>query len=304
MTIHGLLAAELAVGETQSPDWVKSVPTWDDFEATIPYLWPGELQKLLPIEAKKLVAKQQARFEKDWDTFRAAFPSKSRQDYLYGWLLINTRTFYYETSETLLFPYHDRLAMLPIADLFNHSENGCSVTYWTDGYTITTDRQYRAGEEVYTSYGEHSNDFLLAEYGFILKENRWDKVCLDDLILSKLSDKYKTELKDKGYIDDFMFRRKPERHDNIWIALRLLCCTHAHWQSYLNGEEDTEGTLTKATELLPSLLREYLDTIAENRRKLGTMKVGTTTQRRLLVQRWEQIEAIIRRALETNLWFV
>ncbi|POR37826.1 Uncharacterized protein TPAR_01966 [Tolypocladium paradoxum] len=300
ISIHGLLAAELALQHTASADLAELVPKWTDFEATIPYLWPAELQRLLPGEARCLLTKQQTKFEKDWDMFRNGFASKSRQDYLYAWLLVNTRAFYYETSAMMLFPWHDRLALLPVADLFNHSDTGCSVSFSTESYTVTADRRYYAGDEVYTSYGEHSNDFLLAEYGFLPSENRWDKVCLDDLLLPRLTPKQKSELRENGCLGDFILHDGLKKCDNIWIALRLLCCVDASWQRYIDGEEDAEGTLAKATELLPALLEGYLGRIKEIQTEIRALQVGRDCQQKLLVRRWEQIEALVRQAMVMN----
>ncbi|KAJ6440681.1 C6 transcription factor [Purpureocillium lavendulum] len=37
------------------------------------------------------------RFQVDWQMFSNGFPDELRKDYLYAWLLVNTRTFYFET---------------------------------------------------------------------------------------------------------------------------------------------------------------------------------------------------------------
>ncbi len=64
------------------------------------------------------------------------------------------------------------MAQSPFSDYFNHtsSPSACNVLFSSSGYTITTPAKIKQGEEVYISYGNHSNDFLLTEYGFILPE--------------------------------------------------------------------------------------------------------------------------------------
>jgi hypothetical protein len=299
MSVHGLLAAELAIGTNQSADWFSLVPKWADLEAGLPCLWPTELQNMLPTEAKQLLNKQQARFERDWKTFQRGFPSMPRQDYLYTWLLVNTRTFYYETPAMLKLPWHDRLALLPVADLFNHTSVGCSVTFSIEGYSFTTDRPYRAGAEISTSYGDHSNDFLLVEYGFILERNRWDMACLDDVIAPKLSVSQAAELKENGFTGHFTIDFKTKR-GNAWAALRLLCCLKPQWQSYINGHEDAEGTLAKAADLLIALSEGYLRHIEETLVRLGSLKVGKASQKKLLRQRWEQLDALVKHITKPN----
>lgn len=300
MSLHGLLAAELALRRDAAADWASIVPQWTHFEATIPMLWPEELQEVLPAEAKSLLTKQCTRFEIDWKMFNDSFPDEPRQEYLYAWLLVNTRTFYFETPTMVTFPWHDRLALLPVADLFNHADTGCSVSFSTEGYTITADRSYCAGDEIFTSYGEHSNDFLLAEYGFVLRENQHDKLCLDDIILPRLTPNQKSELKEHGYLGDFMLYAGSGRCDNIWVALRLLSCVNAHWQSYIDGEEDKEGTLRKAAEQLPDVFERYLCRIEEVLRHIRALHAGKACQRNLLVQRWEQIQVSVRQSMENE----
>ena len=39
----------------------------------------------------------------------------------------------------------------------------CDVKFNADGYTLSASENYEAGDEVYMSYGDHPNDFLLAE---------------------------------------------------------------------------------------------------------------------------------------------
>lgn len=302
MSIHGLLAAELTLRQTISINWAELVPKWSDFEATIPFLWVTNLQRLLPGEAKAILTKQHTMFERDWGMFRNGFHNKSRQDYLYAWLFVNTRSFYHETATTLRYPWHDRLALLPVADLFNHTNDGCSVLCSTEDYTVVADRPYDEGAELFTSYGEHSNDYLLAEYGFILQDNQWDKLCLDDLILPKLNAKHKNELMDKGYMGDFMLHVGSQKHDAVWIALRLICSAEPHWQNYIDGEEDVEGTLAKAIELLPAVLGEYLSSIKSTKAEIQLLEIGMDCQRSLLARRWEQIEAMVKQAIGTT-WF-
>ncbi|VUC31159.1 unnamed protein product [Clonostachys rosea] len=300
MSIHGLLAAEIALHKNSSRVWSQIVPTWEDFENTIPFMWPEELQKLLPAEAKSLLAKQKARFEVDWDAFQTVYPKQAEQSYLYAWFLVNTRTFFYETPEMELYPWHDRLAMLPVADLFNHSDVGCEVSIRESGYSITADRHYDAGEEVFTSYGDHSNDFLLAEYGFVMRENQWDKVSLDDLIIPKLIAVQKSALKENGYCGDLVLHKGSEKSDAVFIALRVLCCETFDWQKFVDGEEDVEGSLAKGIALLPGLLRECKHQSNAMKRKVRGLSTGNDCQKQLLWQRWEQIEKLAELLVKTR----
>ncbi|CAH0045517.1 unnamed protein product [Clonostachys solani] len=300
MSIHGLLAAEVALRNNASQVWSQIIPTWEDFQNTIPLLWPEALQELLPTEAKSILIKQTGRYEADWEAFQIGFPKQDRQGYLYAWFLVGTRTFFFDSPEMTLYPWHDRLSLLPVADLFNHSATGCQVSFRDEGYTITTDRHYDAGEEIFTSYGDHSNDFLLAEYGFVLGKNQWDKVCLDDLIIPKLSATQISALKENGYWGDFMLHSGSEKSDAIFIALRVLCCDVFNWQKFVDGDEDKGGSLAKGIALLPELLNEYRDKIAVVKSKVRELSEGNESQKTLLWDRWEQIETIVEGLVETQ----
>lgn len=76
------------------------------------------------ISNRGLLDKQKTRFEKDWAKVSSAIPRANREQYLYYWLLVNTRTFYHErpgkNKKTTL--RDDRMALCPFADYFNHAD--------------------------------------------------------------------------------------------------------------------------------------------------------------------------------------
>ncbi|KAK1783818.1 hypothetical protein QBC45DRAFT_398971 [Copromyces sp. CBS 386.78] len=224
ISIHGLLAADLALDPSPSAkyrQWNAVCPTREDVWDSLPLTWDHRLRDFLPKKALELLLKQEAKFEKDWSMVQQSKllsprsgekeherseeeegeklnKSITRDDYLYAWLLVNTRTFYHETPKTKKFNKEDRMVLQPVADLFNHTsydssaeekegnKKTCSVAFSPTAFTITTTRPYTVGEEVYICYGNHSNDFLLIEYGFLFDENVWDEVCIDDAILPLL----------------------------------------------------------------------------------------------------------------------
>ncbi|KAJ8122624.1 hypothetical protein ONZ43_g1224 [Nemania bipapillata] len=190
--LHGLLAAELAL-KTPSTDapWIRVLPTHADFATSVPFMWPEELHKHLPIVAYRILERQQDKFQREWHSVSRAFPHLDRSEYMYYWFIINTRTFFYESPEMEQYNWEDKLCLLPAADSFNHA---------TDGY-----RKYQVGEELFISYGEHSNDFLLVEYGFTAPENPFDEIGLDEVIMPKLGRAQQDALAQQGLLGDFTF---------------------------------------------------------------------------------------------------
>ncbi|KAK6077362.1 SET domain-containing protein [Seiridium cupressi] len=286
---HGLLAAHLALdSQIQNTPWFLMLPTKSDFAATTPFMWPEELQELLPKRARDLLKAQQVKFHSEWSMVSEVFPQIDKELFLYFWFIVNTRTFYYETPEMEKYSWENRLALVPMADLLNHAESGCQVTFSADGFTITADRTYSRGEEVCISYGEHFNDFLLAEYGFILPKNEWDQVCLDEAIIPMLLQNQQAPLEERGDLGKFNFHPLSGACPRTIAALsqtpRLtnaldnqLRCDHA---SALR--KVLQDFLAFTTNVLESI--ERLDS--------GTVACG------LLMQRWKQIEAIVLQALK------
>ncbi|MCJ1421570.1 hypothetical protein MMC32_007934 [Xylographa parallela] len=294
ISLHALLAANLALDETTKfASWKSVLPTWADFEATTPFMWSEQLQSLLPKPAKDLLQKQQAKFQQEWDIVAKTYRDMPRQEYLYAWFIVNTRTFYYETPRMETFPHNDKLALLPVADLLNHADSGCQVSFTPESFTIVADRAYRASEEVYISYGGHSNDFLLAEYGFVLAQNRWDEVCLDDVIMPNLNMTQKAELEDIGFLGKYMLDAETAGCHRTQVVLRLLCCTSAEWHRFVDAEDDGESSQGEVDALLLQLLDSFLQTIEKTLEDIEKLNVGQVTQRELLSERWKQIQSMI-----------
>lgn len=298
-SIHGLLAAELVRERTGVPTWDSLLPSRADLEASIPLMWSEKLRSLLPSRAKELVDKQHAKIREEWDILTKAFPETDWDEYVYSWFLVSTRTFYYETPETKLFPWDDRLAQLPVADLFNHSDGGCGVLYSPEGYVVTTDRKYRAGEEVCTSYGDHSNDFLLAEYGFVLEQNRWDEVCLDDAILPSLSPGQTAVLETGGYLGGYMLNGAA-LCERTQAVLSVLCDTPGGLEAFTDGADVGDAVLQTHDDMLVEFLVRFIDRVKQILKEISELKDGLDSQRSLLRRRWEQIERLATQAVRSR----
>ncbi|KXJ91834.1 hypothetical protein Micbo1qcDRAFT_233217 [Microdochium bolleyi] len=232
LSLHGLLAAALFLDDDQGhvkakgstafdkTAWASCAPTIGSFRDGLPLLWPEAVQELVPDPVAVIVQKQMRKLDSDWAVVQDILTSSQstlpqagagshdlRDQYTHAWLLINSRTFYNLTASTERYPHDERLALIPLADLFNHAPSPgtiskpgrgpMSVSFSEEGYTITARRPVAAGEEVCISYGEHSNDFLLAEYGFFFASsepgsehnggNPYDSISLGDAIAPLLT---------------------------------------------------------------------------------------------------------------------
>jgi len=261
-------------------------------------MWPPELQTLLPKPAKEILKKQQMNYQRDWGEVSQAFPQIVQEQYLHAWLLVNTRSFYYGAPGLERFAQDDRIALLPVADLFNHADVGCDSAFTDQHYTITADRNYRVDEEVFFCYGGHSNDFLLAEYGFLLEENRWDTVCLDEVLLPSMLVTQKDELEERGFVGAYMLGPETVGCFRTQVALRMLCCTHEQWRRFADAEFEDEACQLEVDELLVQLLCTYVEMICRTLGDIKKVNVGQAAQRELLASRWMQIHDMVIQTIE------
>lgn len=315
MTVHGLLAADLSLEDSGKYDeWNSVLPTPEDVR-TMPFTWPPALQALLPTRAAELLAKQKEKFSKDWEAVSSSPLSKkpTRDSYQYAWLLANTRTFYFVCPRTERLGKEDRMVLQPVADLFNHADSGCSVAFNDEDFTIKADRDYDAGDEVLICYGNHSNDFLLAEYGFVLAANRWDEVCIDDAVLPLLTKAQKELLKERNFLGNYMLDAATVCY-RTEVALRLVCSPNEEsWHAFVDGFEDAsvrgkgaaERMQSRVDRLLLKALTRYRDEIVEERCEAledeeGRCDYGSgwEEQTELLLGRWKQISSLVNKEIK------
>ncbi|RFU33037.1 hypothetical protein B7463_g3259, partial [Scytalidium lignicola] len=272
ISVHGLLAAELAMDVSETCAlWRAVLPKKIDIEESIPYMWHSSLKVLLPPGALSILKSQKKKISSDWTIVYSAFPDLSYDLYLYNWFLVNTRTFYY-TSRKLKtkkqLSHDDCLALIPLADSFNHNDVGCEVTYSLSGYQICADKGIKKGEEVYISYGNHNNDLLLAEYGFILEDNKWDEVSLDEILLPLFSEEQKQNLKELNFLGKYALNEETVCY-RTQVALRILCMPLNRWQRLVAvGLEDDDKHQVSVDIILLKALKSYLDSVDEKDRKL------------------------------------
>ncbi|KAK0537795.1 hypothetical protein OC835_001654 [Tilletia horrida] len=204
-------------------------------------------------------------------------------DFYWAWLCVNSRCLYLPLG---LKTREDNFTMAPVIDLINHTFDKsieCKVEYPAEGMQIRapksdpkafnvtkvrtengnteTEEQWQRGcskgDELFITYGAHSNEFLLAEYGFVLPiatapepsalldlpNNPFAEVVVDDLMLELLasaqSSLVQAELKrellrERSYWLDWTIHPTGEPSHRLVCALRLLALD-------LNGSQQESG---------------------------------------------------------------
>ncbi|KAK4194309.1 hypothetical protein QBC40DRAFT_291001 [Triangularia verruculosa] len=313
--VHALLAAELFL-ETRPltnkyAPWHAVVPTREDIFSSLPLAWPSsdyeKLHSLLPLKARVHLTKQKVKFEKDWQLIHDALlpalgltPGKgkyTKREFLYAWLLVNTRTFYHETSKTERLSKDDKMALQPVADLLNHSDEGCEVAFDPASFTISANRDYRQGEEVYICYGPHSSDFLMVEYGFCPDENSHDEVCIDEVVLEELTKAQRQRLEEKDYLGEYMIdERNPGGCYKTRVALMMKCVRMQEWERLVNNGEDGGEEVQKMVDaVMVRVLKKYLRRCKE---AIGELEDFGGTTGEMVLRRWRQIERLVERSIE------
>lgn len=159
ISVHGILAAFLTHGEPDDLEkydlWRQTWPTRQDFEDSMPILFPGSLRasnnecdasdqpSFLPPSIsghwntipkgkreydyesahQNLLDEQENRLRTAWNTVVSVFPETEWTTFSYHWLIVNTRSFYFLMPDQE--PPEDRndaMALVPFADYFNHSD--------------------------------------------------------------------------------------------------------------------------------------------------------------------------------------
>ncbi|ODA78625.1 hypothetical protein RJ55_06007 [Drechmeria coniospora] len=292
-SVHAILAASMCLETSAEFDiWCAVLPSREEFAANLPICWPPSLQALLPSAAQAILAQQRAKSDRDWSAVSAAFPDIERDDFLYAWNIVNSRTFYHTTPETKGLPRDDHMVLQPVADLFNHGADGCLVSFDDEEYVFTTSQEHEAGDELFIRYGAHSNDFLLVEYGFALAANQWDEARLDEYVCPLLSESQKQAPEDRDYWGKYTLDAESVCYRTM-TALRLLCLDRKRWLAVLAGTRDEDLDKDVVDAKLLDVLNNFEANIARHIAMVDAATDGTQDMRDILRARWVQMKDMV-----------
>ena len=197
--------------------------------------------------------------------------------------------------------------MCPLIDYFNHSDNGCHPEHNSHGYSVTADRSYSAGEEVFVTYGSHTSDFLLVEYGFILEGNVHDTLPLDHLLLPLLDKQQVDALKEDGFHGDYTLFGAGKDEIVCYrtqAVLRLLVLDSRRYSAFVSGDDDGVRDQARLNEYLADVLTKYSREIVDTLEEVEQLDLGeggdevAEGQRETVVRRWKQIRGIVNKAID------
>ncbi|CUM63195.1 uncharacterized protein PRCAT00000764001 [Priceomyces carsonii] len=141
--------------------------------------------------------------------------------FLWAWLCINSRCLYMKINESN--KADDSFTMVPYVDFLNHScDDHCTLKVDGSGFQVFTGSGYSPNEQLFLSYGPHSNEFLLCEYGFILSENKWNFLDISGYIISRFTPNQIEFLKEVGYYDEYTLNLASGASFRTEVALAVL----------------------------------------------------------------------------------
>lgn len=231
---------------------------------------------------------------------------RAEDSFKHAWCIVNTRSLYFDPSPpqsgprsppnqhgnpvpadsvetpappTQLQGSNQFMTLCPLIDLFNHTSNptsACKVTHNSSGFTVTSPNA-PAGtsggeEELFVSYGSHSNDFLFLEYGFVLpgSENIHDCVSIDYVILPTLSTEQKRRLRAKGYLGEYtLFSPKANGGEAgvCWrteVAARIGLLSVRQWEGFVDGVLDEDELGDDVKEKARAAIRTWVETLSQH----------------------------------------
>ncbi|CAK5277701.1 unnamed protein product [Mycena citricolor] len=252
--------------------YLATLPCDFDTHPLTSYVENGESPSLPPSVSKSLL-ELNGRFVKDWD--QIAWGQREQQTVLSSkhpivdsesfegtlksdFLWVNTRCVYHRLKKTRADP--DNFTLCPILDFANHTVSGptarprlteaerndaAPIAKLGEALTLLSPTTpICAGEQMYLTYGPHSNRRLFVEYGFVIPCSPGDpraEVDVDDLVEPLFNDEKKRVLQDVEYWGDWILDAGPAVSFRLITALRLLHCDTSSsvlWHDTLTGARD------------------------------------------------------------------
>ncbi|CAK7901362.1 ribosomal lysine N-methyltransferase 2 [[Candida] anglica] len=261
------------------------LPPISDF-VSVPLTWHvlkvPQWEKLfdsLPESTRKHAEKTIQRFESDYETVCSLLKSKIEPNtttttinddtslllpidlFLWAWMCINSRCLYMDMPQKK--NNSDNFTMSPYVDFLNHScDDQCSLKIDSTGFQVFTGVSYKPGDQIFLSYGPHSNEFLLCEYGFMLNENKWNDLDVSSYILKALTAQQVSYLKENDYFGDYTINVDSGPSFRTEIALATMQedqpSTSRKLQALVNGMTDGDAYELNSKILLDEIFKQVI----------------------------------------------
>lgn len=108
--------------------WLDTMPTLEDFSA-FPMNWPESGRTHLSSYAKEVLQVQMQKIDKDWTAVEQAQAAEDVDPDAFRlyWMIVNTRSFWWEYTSVDVKNADTCMALFPIAEFFNHTNTNAAV---------------------------------------------------------------------------------------------------------------------------------------------------------------------------------
>ncbi|QPG75053.1 hypothetical protein FOA43_002393 [Brettanomyces nanus] len=255
---------------------------------TVPLTWMfsdhgSRFVEMLPSTTAKYVKSQHRQFLCDYSKvveFIHLYKTKlkiTRSEFLWAWLACNTRCLYMELPNFLHCNVKENFTLVPYVDFLNHTlEDHCTISINSQCFSVTTAKShYGKSEQLFFSYGAHSDKILLCDYGFMLPygQNRWNDLDISSIILKLLKPHQKLFLQNENYYGDYTITKDSlsfrteialatlQEKDNTFIQLGLskqFKCPE-RLRKLIDGYSDGNYYKNRSEQLMEKIRRKIKD---------------------------------------------
>ncbi|KAH6569092.1 hypothetical protein BASA50_003173 [Batrachochytrium salamandrivorans] len=233
----------------RTPEWGPYMDILPQSFDTMPLCMPLDMLKALPYDIQAMARDQRTKIDTDYRLVcealvTAGYGNIPMATFEWAWIVVNTRCISMNTatmaSETptsisgmSLVGRRPQITLAPFLDCLNHTPSArISAGYNAaeKAYVIRTLVPYPKGSEVHINYGPHDNNFLLAEYGFVVPNNPYNHVVLD---------------------------REVDNEMVGWVAVMELLKSEGMHGEYIVADEDIGYRIINAMRLLVAVQRGH-----------------------------------------------
>ncbi|KAF2150382.1 SET domain-containing protein [Myriangium duriaei CBS 260.36] len=279
-------------------------PTRSDFRSSLAWFAPTDRNLDYKHLFPKSLAGAYERLVVDAEHDRTALGrEEGDEEFMYHWAIANTRSFSWKPAGAR----EGRMVICPFLDYMNHCQagDGCEVKMDSRGYTLVANRNYDTGEEILATYGAHSNDKLLAHYGFTMPGSQDDSISLDEIILAgkHAHKEQRHTLESVGYLGNYSLT--PSTNEICFrtqVALRTRLLTSNEWEYYMgSGDDIANDKSEEVKESLCRMIRGHIENMTDMTTKLKQVRdegKGHTQVLSSILERWRQIQDALQKYID------
>lgn len=271
---------------------IKEIPEFSIYLSTLPKSfssmplnYPPELKNLLPKSLQKGITNQHDKIKSIKQTISNILDQEINEfELIHAFMCVNTRCISLTSTE---------ICLSPLFDMLNHSHYAKTTIKYDPVLkclnVLNGDDLIKRGDQVFIKYGEHDNEFLALEYGFVSIGNPFCLVnfdCMfDELKIpgedsSFVSNVYNL-LENSGLLHDYAISREGVDLRLKWAMMLRVCTVSSdfkkdlkQWKKVIVGEIEDLGIEKhkSVNNFLHKMIKEAVYEYQASLRRLNEMR--------------------------------